>query len=181
MRLVETIFGIAVAYLVNRFFDPRNIRKLTKEDETPIPEIREAGPGDLPQIMSIWLGSSLSSHPFIDALYWHKIYDSVRSRYRDTAKVFVYEATGQISGFISVSDDTEIDGLHVNEKDENHEIEDRLLHHCQQSFASLSAKAYSKNQSYVDVLLKAGFCIVSETVDEATGAEQYNMAWSHKS
>lgn len=180
MRLVETIFGIAVAYLVNRFLDPRHIRKLIREQEASIPEIREAGPDDLAQIMSIWLESNLSSHAFIDALYWHKIYDSVRNLYRDTATVFVYEATGQISGFISIVNDTDIHGLHVNVKNDKQVIEDRLLRHCQELFACLNAKAYVNNQRYVDVLLKAGFYTVGDAVDEATGAELYNMAWSPK-
>ncbi|MFA5636311.1 MAG: aromatic acid exporter family protein [Anaerovoracaceae bacterium] len=181
MRLVETVFGIAAAYIINRFFDPRHIQKWKKEQTGPLPEIREATPDDLAHIMSIWLESNLSSHPFINPLYWHRTYDSVRNRYRDTAKVLVYESTGQITGFISILNDMDIDGLHVNVNNESQEIEDRLLRHCQELFACLNAKVYSNNQRYLDVLLKAGFYIVGEGVEGATGAEQYTMAWSPKS
>jgi hypothetical protein len=181
LRLIETIFGIAAAYLINRFFDPRHIRKLKREQAESVPEIRAANSDDLAQIMFIWLWSNLSSYPFIDALHWHNLYDSVRTRYRDTAKIYVYETGGQITGFISILDDMVVDGLHVGEKSQNQEIEEHLLHHCQGLFPCLIAKVYSGNEKLVEFLLKSGFSIVNETINEATRAEQYSMEWSNKS
>ncbi|MGI6733318.1 MAG: GNAT family N-acetyltransferase [Anaerovoracaceae bacterium] len=180
LRLIETVFGIAAAYLINRFFDPRHIRKLRKKQEASAPEIRVSTFNDLSQIMSIWLRSNLTSHPFIDALHWHNLYDSVRTRYRDTAKIYVYETGGEIAGFISILDDMVIDGLHVSEKKQNLQIEERLLNYCQEQFPCLVAKVYSGNEKLVEVLLKSGFNIVDETINENTDAEQYSMEWSNK-
>ena len=180
MRLVETIFGIAAAYLINRFFDPRHLRKLTKPQAADMPEIRPATPEELPQIMGIWLESNLSSHPFIDASHWHSTYDAVRSRYLDSEKVYVFEKNGKVAGFISIANDTVIDGLHVAEKG-NQGIEDHLLHYCQELFPCLTTTVYANNEKYAEILLKAGFGIVNEMVDQKVDAEQYEMAWSQKS
>lgn len=180
-RLIETIFGIVVAYLVNRFLDPRHIRKLRRKQTETTPEIRAAALNDLPQIMSIWLSSNLASHPFIDTLRWHTIYDSVRANYRDNARIFVYETDGKIAGFISILNDMEVDGLHVIESNQKQQIEEQLLSYCQELFPCLIAKVYTGNRKLVDILLKSGFNILDETEDEPTGAKQYNMEWSNKS
>ncbi len=181
MRLVETIFGIIAAYLINRFIDPRHLHKLSGKPTAAIPEIRAAKPDDLAQIMSIWLTSNLSAHPFIDPLYWHNSYDTVRSRYRDSAQVFVYERDGRILGFAAIVEDSVIDGVHVYGKDQGQKILDRLLQYCQEELPSLTIKVYSNNEHLVESLVKAGFDIIDETADGTTDAEQYNMAWSRKS
>ena len=181
VRLAETIFGIITAYVINRFFDPRHIRKLIKKPGDPTPEIREINPGELGRIMSIWLRSNLAAHPFIDASYWHDIYDSVRSRYHNSLQIFAYETNGQIIGFISVDEEGKIDGLHVDEKNQNQGIEESLLEYCQELFPSLTIKIYSNNEKFAEILLKTGFVITDESTDSNVNAEQYTMVRSHKS
>ena len=181
MRLVETFFGIIAAYLINRFFDLRHIRKLIKEKKPVSTNIRLAKPEDLSQIMAIWLSSNIMSHPYIEILYWHQIYDSVRNRYKDSEKIFVYESKGRISGFISLVDDMDIDGLHADIKSKGEGVEEKLLHYCQQLLPCLTAKIFTNNTKGVEILLKSGFYVVKEAFDATTNAEQYEMAWSEKS
>lgn len=178
MRLIETVFGIIIAYLVNRFVDPRHLRKAA-EDMAAIPEIRISNPEDLGQIMSIWLRSNISAHPHIDPLHWHNIYDDIRTKYKDTAKVFVYDSGKKIEGFVSLLDDTEIEGLYIDAAYQNKGIELLLLNYLQFEFPSLSAKVYSENKFSVDALTNIGFEITAETIDN-TGAELYNLEWSRK-
>ncbi len=177
VRLAETIFGIFTAYVVNRFFDPRHIRKLLRPTVHP-PEIRAAKPQELGKIMSIWLKCNLSSHPFIDESHWHEVYDSIRSRYRDDAKIYVYEKNDTLSGFISILNGGAIDGIYVIEKEQDPEIEDQLLHYCQELFPCLTATVYADNEKYAEILLRSDFIIINEFTEEDTGAEKYTMTWS---
>ena len=68
----------------------------------------------------------------------------------------------------------EVDGLHVIESNQNHQMEEQLLSYCQELFPCLIAKVYTGNKKLVDILLKSGFNILDETVDEPT-AKRYNM------
>ena len=53
---------------------------------------------DLDKIMDIWLQGNLEAHSFIDAEYWKKNFDSVKS-VLPNAEVYVYEEDGEILGF----------------------------------------------------------------------------------
>ena len=110
MRLGETIFGIIVAYLINRFIDPRKIlKKATVESYS---KIRKSNGEDIALLMSIWLKTNISSHPSIDELYWHRLYDSVRKNYLDnSSQIFLYEEDGKVLGFISILEYSKIEGI----------------------------------------------------------------------
>lgn len=181
LRLLETFFGIIVAYLINRFIDPRHLRRFTKADANVSPSIREGGYGDLPQIMSIWLQSNIDTHRFIDPYYWHKKYDAVRSNYHYSASVYVYDQGSQIYGFISVQDDMEIVGLNVINNMKNEGITEQLILYCQEIFPCLSIKVFLINEKLVETLAKSGFTITNEVVDTETQIDQYIMSWSDKS
>ena len=56
---------------------------------------------DLDKIMNIWLEGNLEAHSFIDAEYWNKNFDSVKS-VLPNAEVYVYEEAGEILGFIGM-------------------------------------------------------------------------------
>lgn len=56
---------------------------------------------DLDKIMDIWLQGNLEAHSFIDAEYWKKNFDSVKS-VLPNAEVYVYEEDGEILGFIGM-------------------------------------------------------------------------------
>lgn len=48
---------------------------------------------DLDKIMDIWLQGNLDAHSFIDAEYWKKNFDSVKS-VLPNAEIYVYEDWG---------------------------------------------------------------------------------------
>lgn len=181
LRLIETFFGIIVAYLINRFFDLRHLRKLVKENEAATTNIRPLNPEELPRIMAIWLESNMVSHPFIDSFYWHSGYDKVRNSLKDSAKVFVYIDNDQVAGFVGVEATMNIIALNVNPRLQDQGIEQQLIGHCQEILPSLSIKVFSGNGNFVDILTKSGFYIIEEGVDSVSNANFYTMTWSEKS
>jgi ribosomal protein S18 acetylase RimI-like enzyme len=180
MRLVETIFGIIAAYLINRFFDPSLLKRKPKE-QLPVLEIRAFHIYDLPQVMALWLNSNLRLHPFIDSFFWHKNYDAIRTLYIDTANLYVYAEDDKIQGYVSIIDENEIESLFVKQTVRNNEITSQLLLYCKDQYASLTLKLYSKNEKAVEFFTKAGFSIVGQCINIANGAEQHCMEWSVKS
>ncbi len=180
VRLLETFFGIIIAYLINRFVDPRRLRKHFENETSIHSNIQEANPEDIPIIMGMWLESNIASHPVIDKSYWHQIYDSAKSRFQGGSKTFVFKDSNRITGFIVLQNDMEIIGLGASGDMINKNIEEQLLNHCQDMFPSLVIKVFANNARLVEVLAKSGFYIVSETVNSQVNADQLSMTWSHK-
>ncbi|GAB1477315.1 hypothetical protein MASR2M70_21530 [Bacillota bacterium] len=180
LRLIETFFGIIVAYLVNRFFDFRHIRKLVREKKPAPANIRPANPDELSQIMAIWLESNMLTHPRIDSFYWHMIYDGIRSSLKDSAKVFVFMDDTQITGFVGLQDDADIMALAVKPGMKNKEVRTQLIRHCQELLPSLSIKVFSENEEFVETLTNLSFYISEERVDTEANADRYTMTWSEK-
>lgn len=179
MRLVETVFGIIAAYLVNRFIDPRHLRR--KPGELPGEDrIKEAEPEDLPGIMALWLRGNLKAHPFLSDLHWHSTYDAVKSDYSETGNTFVYREEGAARGYIRLIEDTVIDGFFVQEEYQKRGIGTQLLSYCKKVRPNLSVKIYAQNQPAVDFFTHQGFYIAGEIHSEDENSDQYTLEWSLK-
>lgn len=66
--------------------------------------IRKFQKEDTGQVMRIWLNGNKDAHPFIPKEYWEANYSMVEEQILQ-AEVFVYEADGEIQGFIGIVGD----------------------------------------------------------------------------
>ena len=179
-RLGETILGIFIAYMVNRFLDLRHIKKpaaAVADEQAEL--IREATDDDIGAIMQIWLHTNIEAHPFLSALYWHQRYDAVRAAVKK-AQTAVYETHGEIQGFISLSTEAEVLELCVAKRKQYTGIGIRLIEHAKQTFPCLSVKCFVQNEHSVKFLLNRGFVPTVEKLNEAAGYAEYTMEWSAK-
>ena len=180
MRLGETFFGIVIAYVVNRFLDVRHVKRLrdpkASENSAASPAIREGHLSDLPAIMALWLESNISNHPFIKGIYWHEIYDQVKTKIQDRADVFVYESDGEITGFIALVDDCDVVALSGAS-----EAEEKLLVHCQDIYPCLKITIFSGNEKMLEKLVNMNFFIEKEGFNSKASADEISLSWSDKS
>jgi len=181
-RLSETIFGIFIAYIVNRFLDLRRF-KIKQPTSPEISEsnelIREAADDDLGAIMQIWLQANIAAHPFLGALYWHKRYDSVRTNIKQ-AQTTVYENRGEIQGFVCLSTEAEVIALCVSAHSQHRGLGIRLVDQAKQLFPCLSIKCFKKNERSVKFLLNRGFIPTLEQYNAESGCTEYTLEWSAK-
>lgn len=179
MRLVETIFGIAVTYLINRFIDPRIFLKKTNVESYT--QISKSDDEDIALLMAIWLNSNISSHPSIDELYWHRLYDSVRKSYLDNSEIFIFEEDEKLLGFISILEYSKIEGIYVLDKERKRTIEKQLLNYCQQYYNTLSVNVFAENKDALDFYINENFYQTEEIYNEELNTVEYNLQWSVKS
>ncbi len=181
-RLGETIFGIFVAYIINRFLDKRYLKIILKPIEPalePATGIRAAADSDIGVIMQIWLRANTPDHAFLDELYWHNRYDAARQAIK-AAQTVVFENRSQIQGFLSLSAENEIIAVCVLPDARHSGIGIRLIDHAKQLFPCLSVRCFKPNELAVKFLINRGFVPVSEEADALTGYPVYTLEWSDK-
>jgi hypothetical protein len=180
MRLVETIFGIGIAYLINRFIDPHRILR-KKRDPYIASEIRPFYPGDLPQVMSIWLSAHLRLYPQVEPLHWHEAYEGVRTGYKEEDTVYLYTENLKVVGYIAVKGGTTLDGPYVEGTKDRIKVGGLLLEHAQTLFPTLKTQIPMTNEKLEELFLRAGFIATEETHHEAWNMDLATLEWSRKS
>ena len=180
IRLAETVFGIFVAYMVNRFLDVRRFKRPGKtgaEQTPPHPaDIRAFSNEDKDIVMQIWLRTNIDAHSFLDESIWHQRYEAARNSL-SASNTRVYD-DGQVRGFIRITDDVTISALHVDANAQHSGIGTRLLDHAKATRSCLNILVYKNNESAVKFLLNRGF-VISEEIKRENRME-YLMEWSAK-
>ena len=180
-RLGETVFGIFIAYIVNKFLTPSVFRGKWRA-EMPAPDgcaLRAFANDDIGAVMQIWLGCAVAANAFISETYWHGRYDAIRDAVKSAADTMVYTENGAVKGFISVEDESEIVALCVAAESRQAGIGTRLMAAAREKHQCLSAGVYKENEQGVQYFLNRGFFIAAEAPD-ATGHAVYTMEWSKK-
>ncbi len=137
--------------------------------------IRKLRKADAIKVADIWLNSNIKAHNFISAQYWKSNYEMVKEMLLQ-AEVYVYERNGEIQGFIGLNGEY-IEGIFVCEKFQSQGIGKLLLEFIKKSKASLRLHVYQKNTRAIHFYQREGFEIRDESVDEATGENDYVMIW----
>ncbi len=144
-------------------------------------QISKSDDEDIALLMAIWLNSNISSHPSIDELYWHRLYDSVRKSYLDNSEIFIFEEDEKLLGFISILEYSKIEGIYVLDKERKRTIEKQLLNYCQQSYNTLSVNVFAENKDALDFYINENFYQTEEIYNEELNTVEYNLQWSVKS
>lgn len=137
--------------------------------------IRKFQKSDTEQVMKIWLSGNEEAHPFVPKEYWRSNFAMVQEQLLQ-AEVSVYEADGEIRGFIGLAGDY-IAGIFVDGKYRSRGIGKQLLDYVKQTHDILSLGVYQKNKRAVSWYRREGFSVLSEELDEATGEVEYAMSW----
>lgn len=137
--------------------------------------IRKFKETDTDRIMQIWLNGNKDAHPFIPEAYWQSNFQMVQEQLSQ-AELFLYEADGEIQGFIGIMDHY-IAGIFVENRHRSAGIGAQLLEYAKSSRPTLSLNVYKKNKRAVDFYLREGFLIRAESTDEETGCREYTMCW----
>ena len=177
-RLGETVFGIFIAYMVNRFLDLGYLRKnrlpASLADNAAMDGIRAATADDIGSVMQVWLRANIAAYPHLDEAHWHRIYDDTRMAFKSAAHISVYTQDGIVLGFICFTEDAYILALCVLPQAQRKGIGTSLLNHVKQIMPCLSISVYRHNDTAVKFLRGRGFFPETQKDDE------YGMEWSGK-
>lgn len=180
-RLGETIFGIFVAYIINRFLDIRKKRVIAPVgSDGEADGIREATDADIGAIMQIWLRTQIAAHPFIDEAYWHSRYDDVRAAVKAAAHTAVSTEKGSVRGVISVTSQGEIIALCVTLASQHQGRGIQLVHYAKHIHQCLTIQCMAASETAVKFLINRGFVPTHESQNTEAGCAVYTMAWSAK-
>ncbi len=137
--------------------------------------IRKFKNSDLPEVMKIWLNANIDAHAFIDADYWRKNFDMVKSLIPQ-ADVYIFEKNGAIEGFVGVMD-YYIAGIFVKKAYRASGVGTKLLNKVKSKTERLSLSVYAKNEPAIHFYESAGFHIETQGVDVDTNEIEYTMIW----
>ena len=129
---------------------------------------------DLDKIMDIWLQGNLEAHSFIDAEYWKKNFDSVKS-VLPNAEVYVYEEGGEILGFIGM-DAEYIAGIFVAAGHKGQGIGHQLIETVKKK-KRLSLHVFEKNTGAMAFYLSEGFNVQERMTEKETGESECLMVY----
>lgn len=132
-------------------------------------------PADLKTVADIWLSSNLEAHDFIPKEYWQGCFESVRDALGE-AEVYVYEDEGGVRGFIGLNGEY-VEGIFVARDSRSRGIGKLLLDHAKGLRGFLELRVYAENWPAAKFYYREGFTLCSAGVDEATGADEYQMGW----
>lgn len=139
--------------------------------------IRPYNSNDLEQVMSLWLDSTISAHPFIDAGYWHQVKPLVAEQYLPHSVTWVYEHKQEILGFISILDNNLIGALFVKTSSQQTGIGKALIEYAKLNYPLLLLEVYPQNERAYQFYQRMGFKTLSESFNEETGAMVATMCY----
>ena len=118
--------------------------------------IRTAQKTDMEQLLQIWLISNIDAHDFIPPKYWIDNYPLVADQLPQ-ADIYLYEADGNIYGFVGVMDDY-IAGIFVDKAHRSAGIGRQLLNHVKALYPTLSLGVYQKKSAGCTLLPAGRLC-----------------------
>lgn len=142
--------------------------------------IRPYTESDKASVTDIWYRSAVSGHPFIDISYWDKNRKAVGDIYLPSSRTFVFEDSGRIAGFISLTEEKFIGALFVDPGFQRRGIGAALLSCARRGRNELGLNVYAANTNAVNFYLKHGFTIAEERTDTETGCAEIRMTWNDR-
>ncbi len=140
--------------------------------------IRNFRPADTDKLVSLWLETTVSAHPFISEEYWVQNEPFVREECLPKAQTYVFEDKHKLKGFISVLDKGHIGALFVGKAYQGKKIGSKLISFAKKRFSHLTLNVYAKNVRAFSFYQRVGFKIISEQTDKQTGEKELTMSWA---
>ena len=123
--------------------------------------IREYKTDDRDEVMAVWDAASAIAHPFLSDEFQAKVHHDIAHVYLPITETWVWEADGQIAGFISLYGN-EIGGLFVSPNFQRQGVGKALLARAQAGRESLDVEVFCDNligRSFYD---STGFVLVEQ-------------------
>ncbi|PJG58936.1 GNAT family N-acetyltransferase [Aeromonas cavernicola] len=136
--------------------------------------LRPSRPDDMEQILEIWLLASLQAHDFVDASCWWQAQETLRTRYFERARLWVYEERDQLLGFMALVDNY-LAALFVRPDQQQRGVGHALLQEAKRQKEALYAVVFAENSEAVRFYHHHGFIIEAENPDPHSGHPQYRM------
>lgn len=136
--------------------------------------IRKATATDFDELIEIWYESSVLAHDFIPEDYWQKNKELMKTKYLPNSEIFLAIVENEISGFVALVDDY-LAAIFVSPQLQGKGIGSLLLEQAKKHRNKLLLNVYKKNVKSVEFYKSKGFSIISESIDEATGEEEFLM------
>lgn len=139
--------------------------------------IRQATEKDIDDLVEIWYKASVIAHDFIPEAYWQKNKEAMGNTYLPHSEMYVSTARNGLTGFVALVDDC-LAAIFVSPEFQGKGVGSLLLEEAKNHRNKLCLRVYKKNSNSVGFYKSKGFSIVSESIDEATGEEEFLMEWN---
>lgn len=134
--------------------------------------IREFQPGDLDQVMKIWLEQNLAAHPFVDPSFFKNNADLVRV-ILPSSEIYVQDIDG-VKGFIGLTDNY-ISGLFIDTKYQRQGLGSSLIEKAKQVRSELFLNVYVENEAAIQFYEKHGFTQLETVMNAETRQPEFLM------
>ena len=138
--------------------------------------IRKFEPEDIDAIMSIWLNTNISAHPFINKQHWKDIYHTVEPLL-PLSELFIWQDDNDIKAFIGISEAFYIEGLFVSKPYQSQGIGKKLLGYAKKQYPRLELDVFTKNDRAVRFYQNNGFLVERTTMNSDFLCEEHHMVW----
>ena len=137
--------------------------------------IRSSTPNDIPELLDIWLTSSIKAHSFVDEQVWQSQVEAMRDIYLPNSETYVYEENAKVIAFYALNGN-QLAAIFVAITSQSKGIGKQLIAHALKQRGRLSLCVYKENQASIQFYLGQGFSIENEQKDEFTGHLEYRMS-----
>lgn len=138
--------------------------------------IRAFTESDMEDVLDVWLSASLKAHDFIAPDFWRSQLENMRSTYIPASEVYVYESGSTVIGFYALLEN-KLAAIFVAPDLQGTGIGKLLLSHAKFKRDALDLSVYKANSKSIGFYKSQGLRIAQESVDAATGHEEYLMRW----
>jgi putative acetyltransferase len=136
--------------------------------------IRKYSETEIPRLLEIWEAAALIAHPFLSNDFHEMVKKAMKEMYLPNSDTWVYEASGNILGFIAMLDN-EIGGLFVDPNQQAKGIGTALVNQMHQLHDTLEVEVFEKNKIGKPFYEKYGFKVIKTYVMEATNEKVIRM------
>ncbi|MEM7531292.1 MAG: GNAT family N-acetyltransferase [Chloroflexota bacterium] len=141
--------------------------------------IRRYQEQDIEAVIEAWHQASLIAHPFLSEQFFAEENHNLRTRFLPHSQTWVYEAEGQVVGFISMVEN-EVGGLFVHPAWQRQGIGRALMDQASNVHTTLELDVFEANQQGRAFYAKYGFVPLKTHRDEETGEMMVRLRLSRQ-
>lgn len=142
--------------------------------------IRKMNYNDIESVIDIWHKVIVSSHLFIDHVYWDNAKDQIKTKYLVDSETYVYEKNNTILGFISIWSEDTIGMIFVAKDYQNKKIGSEMINFAKKKYPKLAFSIFKKNEAANKFAKKNNFKIYYQQVDTNTCEIENVYIWEKK-
>ncbi len=131
---------------------------------------------DLDEIIEIWYESSIKAHDFIPDEYWNENKSQMKEKYIPMSETYIAKNNNTLLGFVSMMDEY-LAAIFIRTNMQGLGIGSELINHVKEIRKRIQLKVYKKNVKSIEFYKKKDFRIISESIDNDTGEQEYIMEW----